>query len=749
MLGSVEAVRNGLIKGWALEPGGHWPVQIEVRRAGQQVATGEARLLREDLRGLVLSGLEIGFEIDLGDTSLSSYLSDLEVFGNGRRLPFGRIDDAVFLAPRELRVTPTKFDSCLLIGSCLSENLVHNLKVIRPAAHIDHILFNNFGDLPAKPPRPLDTYDFQLVQLPLRSVLGDVIVDSSVLNDAEKLADIVAAAHDRLHIMLDTALQYRKRLPILTIVSNFIVPQGPAAPAMTLLGSSLDLAEVVRGLNRAIAAAIAGQEQVFLLDLEAIAASLGKNHFFDDTFYFSTHGGSIDQDWTDQERWPGWTHPEPGRIEDMASLREVLDTRVQSFYLAVYNAIDWIQRVAIQQDQVKLVIFDLDNTMWRGMAGDHYGRSDQAPPYNDGWPMGLWETVQQLRARGILVSLASKNTQEVVERLWPEIVQPPFIKFADFVEPRINWRPKAENIAEIMEAVSLTPKSVVFVDDNPVERASIQAAFPGIRVIGDHPYLTRRILMWSPETQVARLTNESRKRETMIRNQIERKTVAASLSKEDFLKTLQCTIELGAIHSSDDPSFARCFELLNKTNQFNTNGKRWTAAEIATFLESGGEIVHITVTDRFSSYGLVGVGLAIDDRIEQYVMSCRVLGLGVEAAAVGEIVRRLRRDGTKPIAGSIVETPTNMPCRSLYADCGFIEGEGGSYVLAAETSIAVPAHVTLKGTLIDDVAAPAVEEPPELGLATPDTPEQSVESPSLSTEKVPRKARSLLDLFRR
>ncbi len=114
-----------------------------------------------------------------------------------------------------------------------------------------------------------------------------------------------------------------------------------------------------------------------------------------------------------------------------------------------------------------------------------------------------------------------------------------------------------------------TPKSVLFVDDNPVERESVRLALPGIRVIGSNPYVIRRILLWSSETQIAVLSEESAKHEQMMRQQIKREDDRASISREEFLAKLNCSLHLRSITSLDSEYYARAFELINKPIQYN------------------------------------------------------------------------------------------------------------------------------------------------------------------------------------
>ena len=242
----------------------------------------------------------------------------------------------------------------------------------------------------------------------------------------------------------------------------------------------------------------------------------------------------------------------------------------------------------------------------------------------------------------------------------------------DFTHPQIGWNPKADSVAAILEALKLTPKSLVFVDDNPVERESVRTALPGTRVIGSDPFLTRRILLWSAETQVATLSLESSRRETMIRGQIERDQHRAAMGREAFLDSLQCAVVLTEVTGVDHPSFSRLLELVNKTNQFNTTGERWSAAWIQSYVDNGGRLFTFTVQDKFVMYGLVGVVFVVNCAILQFVMSCRVIGMEVEGSVVAALVAKLRRiHGDCDILGRLLPPASNGPCRDVFLQSGF------------------------------------------------------------------------------
>lgn len=578
-----------------------------------------------------------------------------------------------FLFPVDLEVTPTKFKAVLLIGSCLTGLYQKQFAMRSPGTRFDYILFNNAADLPDTPPLDVGAYDLQMLQFPLRSVLNDSVVRAISFNDPQFLADVMQNARSSLEMLVASAMKYNAQSGILTFASNFIVPQRRTAPSLADEFSSVDMVSIIEELNRHLAELISGYQNAYIADVNSIAASMGKRYFLDDTIYFYTHGATFSPDWHEHELSPHWTAPQPGRLEDIPPLNTYYENRNEDFFDAVFRQLVVGYRVATQVDQVKLVIFDLDNTLWRGQIAEHYRSGQAAWPHLDGWPLGLWEAIHHLRWRGILTSICSKNDYETVKENWGNVFQVRWLELEDFVCPKINWNPKAENIRDIMAEVGLTPKSVLFIDDNPIERESVKAVFPEMRVIGSNPFLTRRILLWSAETKVSKLTNESKNRETMVRNQFRRNTEQAALPRDQFLASLECKVRIQQLVSPEQPEYTRCLELINKTNQFNTTGERWRPDEFARFVsEARGQVYAFTVNDRFVSYGLVGVLITENNSIRQFVMSCRVLGMEVEVAVVREIVDMLRATSSNQVVSArLVETKENTPCRQVYAKAGF------------------------------------------------------------------------------
>lgn len=586
-------------------------------------------------------------------------------------------DPEYFLYPKDLEISPSGISKVLLIGSCLTALYHEGFSSLYGDVSFDYIPYNFVSQLPEKLLSDVLSYDFQYVQLPLRSVLSDRVIWGLNFNDPTFSDAILDNAYNVIDAMLDTALAYNAKFGILTFVSNFIVPQRSTAPSLHDAFGKSDLCYLIHELNKYISNRIREYKNTYLLDVNHISSSLGKKFILDEIVYFYTHGGVLYQDWDDFGSIP--------RNEPIPPVETVYDIKKEEFLRGVFRGLESLYRTVKQIDQVKLVVFDLDNTLWRGQIAEDYRHEALPWPRRDGWPVGLWEAVHYLRARGILTALCSKNDYSLVRERWDDVVDPKFISLEDFACLKINWEPKAKNIEEICQEINVKPKSVVFVDDNPVERASVQAALPDVRVIGGNPYLTRRVLLWAPETQIAVMTSESGKREEMVRGQIRREEARNTLTREEFLESLACKVRFIEIMSPSQQEVSRTLELTNKTNQFNTNGKRWSFEELSQFIDGGGRIICLFVQDKFTEYGLVGVFYIKGRNIIQYVMSCRVLGMGVEEFSVSKIVSFIRGVEDEAVTATITQTKDNMPCRNLYTECGFsgigCEGDTFTFIL--------------------------------------------------------------------
>jgi FkbH-like protein len=615
---------------------------------------------------------------------------------------------ADFLYPDDLAVTRTEIRRILIIGSCNAVSFENYLRRNVPATAVELWPRNHVADLPERPPSDPSLYDFHFIQIPLRSLIADGVIDFKGF--AERSDALLRSAKVALRHQLDATLAYNRTFGTFSFVANFPVPQRPVVSAPLQAGQDADLRWLVQQLNDELARLIEPYDHVFVADVEQVGAAVGKRYFQDDVLNFYTHGNH----WfpTEREYDIAETHnaPQPGRLDPLPLLEDVYENRSDEVFEALWRQCIATYRTVHQVDQVKMVVFDLDDTLWRGQIAEHYGDGDGDGgrwPVFHGWPTGLWEVVHHLRSRGILTALASKNDAELVAQRWSRAIPAQWLTPDHFVFKEINFEPKAQTIERMIARAGLTPASVLFVDDNPVEREAARAALPGLRTIGANPFVTRRILLWSPETQVVRLTRESAARESMMHQHQRREAERGGTSRAAFLAGLGCRVRLSTLYATTDPSFGRSFELLNKTNQFNTTGRRWKHEQIVDLFRQDGRMIVFEVEDRFSAYGLVGVILYRAGHFLQFAMSCRVLGLEIETSVINAILRREAAERDR-FSADVAETEANIVCRTVYGQSGFAQDPArpGRFTRSAAGIAPTAGHLSLFWT--EDAADPAV-----------------------------------------
>ncbi len=434
----------------------------------------------------------------------------------------------------------------------------------------------------------------QVVQLPLRAVLPEWSYLRLPYDDPKPWEMLLEDSKAKLDQMLDGAMHYHRQFGILTFVSGFLIPQQNPMGRMLPRNDCRNVAYLVSELNTEIANIVAGVPHAYFFDIDQIAACFGKMYIQDDAINTATHGGFLSNFDSDRDGQ---------RIETPEPLARRYSTQTELFREAAWAELRAMERTVRQVDQVKLVIVDLDDTLWRGVVAELEDVSDTTI---EGWPMGVIESLQFLRKRGVLLAIASRNDQATIERLWSTIFRGR-IELDDFVSRKINWRPKVDNLADICAELNVLPQHAVFIDDNPVERAAAATAFPGLRVLGADLYGIKRVLQWAPEAQVPFVTRESATRSETTRAGIAREAVRNRLSREEFLISLESRIGLSAIDQTSDRQFERALELINKTNQFNTTGKKRTYEDCQLFFGSGGVLITAEVADKYADYGIAGV----------------------------------------------------------------------------------------------------------------------------------------------
>lgn len=318
---------------------------------------------------------------------------------------------------------------------------------------------------------------------------------------------------------------------------------------------------------------------------------------------------------------------------------------------------------ALRYKKPKVIVLDCDNTLWQGVIGEDGMDGIRITPVL----LQLQRRMLELQQAGILLCLCSKNVEADVMQV---LRQHPgmLLRPEHLVGWKINWQAKSENIAQLARELNLGEDSLVFIDDNPVEISEVRAACPAVACL----------LLPREESAIARFvdhhwlldvprksTDEDVNRTRMYQQNRERSQLLQSADGFiEFLDKLQLDIR---IEPMTEAQLERMAQLMTRTNQFNTTTRRRSAAEIQAYQSAAGQVCTVTVKDRFGDYGLVGVLLyrLYGDvcEVDDLLMSCRVLGRGVEHRIIAYAAQQALQHGKSRLVIAYRQTAKNQPVR--------------------------------------------------------------------------------------
>ena len=328
----------------------------------------------------------------------------------------------------------------------------------------------------------------------------------------------------------------------------------------------------------------------------------------------------------------------------------------------------------------KCLVLDLDNTLWGGIIGDDgmqnliLGRDH---PVGEAF-LDFQRYVKELQRRGVILAVCSKNETENAKDGFshPDSI----LKLEDFSAFKANWNPKPGNIREIATELNIGLDSMVFVDDNPAERALVADQLPEVAVpdLGSDVSRFAEVLEQERYFELDRVVSDDIKRAAYYSSNAQRTSSQAGFHDYgEFLASLEMIAEIAPF----SPLYLeRIAQLINKTNQFNLTTKRYTIAEVETL---AGDPVCITLygrlTDKFGDNGLVSVlvGRVSDATVELdlWLMSCRVLNREMELAMFDALVERCQARGVRKMVGIYIPSKKNSMVAGHYEKLGFTRVE--------------------------------------------------------------------------
>jgi FkbH-like protein len=492
--------------------------------------------------------------------------------------------------------------------------------------------------------------------LPLRFATGDAEVEQTDIESALGLINTVRQG-------------FRANCGAVCIVQTL------APPPESLFGSYDRMVpgsprRVIGGLNQALATSLAGTEDL-LLDVATLAETIGLGT------------------WHSPPQW------------NLAKLP------FADICMPIYA--DHVGRLigALRGKSRRCLILDLDNTLWGGVIGDdglegiQIAQGDATGEAH----LSVQQLALRLRERGVVLAVCSKNTDEIARspfRSHPEML----LREDSFAVFQANWNDKATNIKAIAEELSLGLESMVFLDDNPMERDIVRQMLPQVAVpeLPEDPAWYARLLAAAGYFEATTYSNEDRSRAEMYQSNARRVALQKQAGDLDaYLASLQMEIVFAPF---DRTGRARISQLINKSNQFNLTTRRYTEADVAVAEEDPAVFtLQVRLIDAFGDNGMICVIVCRPEatgvwEIDTWLMSCRVLGRKVETMVLREIILNARAAGISRLVGTYRPTERNALVVDHYEKLGFrsvgSHADGTTvWELSTETEVAA-APMTIK-----------------------------------------------------
>lgn len=386
-------------------------------------------------------------------------------------------------------------------------------------------------------------------------------------------------------------------------------------------------------------------KNVYIIDLDAIQASCGREKFADPKLYY---------------------------IAKMPISMELLPTVAKS-------VVDMVQ--ALRGAVKKCVVLDLDNTLWGGVIGDDGLGGIQIGELGTGHAFSDFQAwLKELKNRGMLLAVCSKNNEATAKEPFekhPEMV----LRLEDFSMFVANWEDKASNIRAIQKTLNIGMDSLVFLDDNPFERNLVRSMIPEIAVpeLPEDPALYLQYLRGLGLFEMASYSADDAKRTQQYREQAERTVFETSFASYDaYLEGL----DMKAVAAPFDAfHYPRIAQLTQRSNQFNLRTVRYTEAEIEKIAQDENHItLYFMLKDKFGDHGLISV-VILDKKadgvlfVSEWLMSCRVLKRGMEEFILDKIVETAGANGFHKVVGEYIPTPKNAMVKDLYEKLGFTRAD--------------------------------------------------------------------------
>lgn len=551
---------------------------------------------------------------------------------------------------RKVPAEPTRSQATVaIVRSFTVEPAVPVLKAAAAVNGIDLTVhvgdFNTYGQDLLDPSRPLHAEwdaDVVIVAVQLRDV-GAELCDGFASTSPEDIDKACTQIVDQFTAMVEG---FRRLSNATLVIHGF---EQPTAAALGVADRTAERSQrrSIQSLNDRLAELADAHRGVHILDYDALIARDGRAR------------------WHDAQKWH--LMKAPVRADRLADLAD-----------------EWLRFIQPAIGKVaKVLAVDLDNTLWGGVLGEDGIDGIRVGPDSSGAGYAyLQRSILALRARGILLAVCSKNNHaDVIEALerHPEMLVRP----ESFSAIRANWDSKVDNLRAIAAELNIGIDSVAFLDDSPYECNLVREVLSEVTVIelDREPTDEWNPIERNPLFERLTLLDEDRNRATYYDEQRSRQdALDAAHSVEEYLQSLGTKV---SVDLATPPEIERVAQLTQKTNQFNLTTRRYSESDITAFVDDPAYRVWAThAADRFGDHGLIGVVIARADAqtwsIDTMLLSCRVIGRGVERAMLAVVADEVRANGALALEGEFIPTAKNAPAGRFYEESGFEQLEAAS-----------------------------------------------------------------------
>ena len=500
--------------------------------------------------------------------------------------------------------------------------------------------------------------DITFLIIDSRNALGELFLNPYSVSVEERKRFVQNKSDEIINLAKMLVKKSKSKL----ILSNFSIPSySPIGINETR--EEFGLHDMIRSLNQNIKIGLRLEPEIYIHDLNSFVTKFGENNVFDYKQYF--YG----------------------------------DVRISLDYLP-YLAEELMGYVkAILGLNKKCIVLDLDNTLWGGIVGEDgfEGIKLGDDPIGRAY-VELQHNLLALNQRGIILAINSNNNFDDAIQIIKE--HPNMIlKEDNFVCVRINWNDKVVNMKEISDELNIGLDSMVFFDDDPVNIEYVKSNLPDIQTVQvSDPSNSSKILKSMNDFQVLKITDEDSTRNKMYleqRKRTELKTQVGNL--QDFLKQLNISVK---IKNADKYTIPRISQLTLKTNQFNLTTRRYQEEDIRKFSQDKYKIVECAqIQDKFGDNGITCVYIINKDNkqqwtIDTFLLSCRVIGRGVEDGILYQIIEKARKEGVSKVRGEYIKTKKNKPAENFFPAFGF-KKEGNFWVIDTKNHLKKPEHLVM------------------------------------------------------